>query len=152
MKKQILFFSAACLAILASCNSNTKNAEMKDSVEKFSMENANCYKAISNTDTAILNFNQDGKHAFGEMAFKFKDKENTNGTIKGEFNGDTLFVDYTFKLNGKEFKNPQVFLKQGNNYIQGAGELEVYVGRTYFKKSVPINYKNGFVFEPTNCK
>jgi len=152
MKKPFLLFSSACLIVLAGCNSNTKNAEIKDSVEKFTMENANCYKAISNTDTATLNFDQDGKHVSGELAFNFKDKENTNGTIKGEFSGDTLFVGYTFMLKGKEFKNPQVFLKEGNNYIQGSGELEVYVGRTYFKKSVPINYKNGFVFEPTDCK
>ncbi len=152
MKNQFLSLSAICLIVLASCNSNTKTSESKDSVEKFTMENASCFKAISNTDSATLNYDQNGKKVVGELAFNFKNKENTKGTIIGEFKGDTLFVDYTFKVNGKEYKNPQVFLMQGNNLLQGAGELEVYVGRTYFKKSVPINFKNGFVFEPTNCK
>jgi hypothetical protein len=152
MKNPFLLFGVASLITLASCNSNTKKAESKDSVEIFSMENASCYKAVSNADTATLKFDQKGKKVVGVLAFNFKDKESTNGTIVGEFKGDTLFVDYTFKLKGKEYKNPQIFLKQENNLLQGAGELEVYVGRTYFKKSVPINYKNGFVFEPTDCK
>jgi hypothetical protein len=152
MKNSFLLIGAVSLIGLASCNTNTKKAELKDSVEKFTLENASCYKAISNTDTATLNYDQKGKKVVGELAFNFKGKENTKGTIVGEFKGDTLFVDYTFKLKGTEYKNPQVFLLQGYNLLQGAGELEVYVGRTYFKKSVPINFKNGFVFEPIECK
>jgi hypothetical protein len=152
MKNLFLLFGVASLITLASCTSNTKKAESKDSVEIFTLKNANCFKAVSNADTATLKFDQKGKKVIGELAFKIKDKENTNGTIIGAFKGDTLFVDYTFKLKGKEYKNPQVFLKQENNLLQGAGELEVYVGRTYFKKTVPINFKNGFVFEPTDCK
>lgn len=152
MIKSSFLIIALCSIIFVSCNSNTKKAELKDSVETFSMENASCYKAVSNADTATLKFDQKGKKVVGVLAFNFKAKENTNGTIIGEFKGDTLFVDYTFKLKGKGYKNPQVFLKQGDNLMQGSGELEVYVGRTYFKKSVPFIFKNGFVFEPLDCK
>ncbi|OAQ40536.1 hypothetical protein A5893_06195 [Pedobacter psychrophilus] len=152
MKNPFLTVGVVSLIILSSCNSNSKKAESKDSVETFTMKNASCFRAISNTDTATLNYDQNGKKVVGELTFKFKDKENTSGTVIGEFKGDTLFVDYTFKLKGTEYKNPQVFLMQGNNLLQGAGELEVYVGRTYFKKSVPIIFKNGFVFEPADCK
>ncbi|MBK0382804.1 hypothetical protein I5M32_07510 [Pedobacter sp. SD-b] len=152
MKKTPILAIPLSLLILASCNSNNKRSGAKDSLATFNKQTASCYRAISNTDTATLSFDQKDAKVVGELAFNFKDKDDSKGTISGEFKGDTLFVDYTFKLKGADYKNPQVFLKRGDELVQGSGELEMYLGRTYFKKGAPINFENGFVFEPINCK
>jgi hypothetical protein len=108
--------------------------------------------AVNEADTAYLKINQKGKNVTGELNFDFDKKQSSSGQISGEFIGDTLYVDYSYLLNGKEYKNPQVFLRKDNQFLQGSGELEVYVGRTYFKKSVPLNFDRGFTFELSSCK
>jgi hypothetical protein len=152
-----LFLSLSTLATLTffACgnqNKSANNQEDSTATETMNTENLNCYIAVNEADTAYLNMNQKGKKVTGELKFDFATKQKTDGQISGEFIGDTLFVDYNYKIDGVAYKNPQVFLKKDDQLLQGAGELEVYVGRTYFKKSVPINFDRGFIFKLSSCK
>lgn len=153
MKK--IFYSLSALATLTffACGNQNKNANSQDSIStENSAANLNCYIAVNEADTAYLKINQKGKNVTGELNFDFDKKQSSSGQISGEFIGDTLYVDYSYMLNGVAYKNPQVFLRKDNQFLQGSGELEVYVGRTYFKKSVPLNFDRGFTFELSSCK
>jgi hypothetical protein len=108
----------------------------------------NDYPALADYNIELLK----GKNVTGDLSFNFEKKQKTQGQISGEFIGDTLFVDYNFKIDGNAYKNPQVFLKKDKKLLQGSGELEVYLGRTYFKKGIPINFDKGFVFQLSDCK
>lgn len=153
MKKLIYSISTLATLTFFACGNQTKTVNNQDSLSLDSnSDNATCYMAVNNTDTAYLKINQKGKNVTGDLSFNFEKKQKTKGQISGEFIGDTLFVDYNFKIDGNAYKNPQVFLKKDKKLLQGSGELEVYLGRTYFKKGIPINFDKGFVFELSDCK
>ena len=77
------------------------------------------------------------------------------GVIKGEFRGDTLFVDYTFHEGTKEnkvFNNPMAMLKKDNQLILGNGKILTYLGRSYFAKDTPIDFDRvKYKFTPVDC-
>ena len=153
MKKIFYLLSALATLTFFACGNQNKNASNTDSLAvENSTANLTCYMAVNEADTAYLKINQKGKNVTGELNFDFDKKQKSDGQISGEFIGDTLYVDYSYKLNGVAYKNPQVFLKKDNKLLQGSGELEVYVGRTYFKKGVPLNFDRGFTFELSSCK
>ena len=77
------------------------------------------------------------------------------GKIVGEFRGDTLFVDYTFIQGQNEkvvFKNPMALLKKGEELVLGNGEIQTYLGKSYFAKGKPIDFENvKYKFSPEDC-
>ncbi|MEO5911980.1 MAG: hypothetical protein ABIP95_13900 [Pelobium sp.] len=150
MKKSILFILPIAFALF-SCNQNSKTATESNTNDSLGGE-VQCYSAVNGADSATLKTSKKNGRIVGELAFNFSKKDDTQGTISGEFKGDTLFLEYSFIYKGTEYNNPQVFLKKGAKLLQGSGELETMLGRTYFKKDVPINFEEGFAFEPSNCK
>lgn len=150
--KNSLSYTLAILAFaaLSSCGNGSKTKSQQQ-VEVKS-ENMKCYQAIDGADTAHLKVGTVKDKVMGELSFNFKEKQNTNGTIEGSYHGDTLFVDYSYKINGTNFKNPLVFLKEDSTFYQGYGTIITYLGRTSFDKNVPIDFTKGFVFKQTDCK
>lgn len=152
MKTFITLLSASVF-LFTACNQN-KPTENTEAVAQNSIEiNKECYEATLKTDSASLSYeNIDGK-VTGKLAFNFAEKDDSTGDIKGYFSGDTLFVDYVFKAEGIEnSKNPLVFLKSGDDLIQGYGEIVTYLGKTYFKDHSQIKFEDGFLFKPVDCK
>ena len=89
------------------------------------------------------------------MLIKYDHKDPNKGKIAGKFNGDTLFVDYTFTvgdINKAIYKNPLAFLKKDNQLVMGVGQIETMLGKSYFVKDKPINFERGkFTFQPGTC-
>ncbi len=155
MKKSVfaaLFISAS---VWMACNQNQPQTAQTDSAGVAESEDAlasQCFNAVVGKDSASLKINNlDGKIT-GQLAFNFFEKDDSEGEIKGEFKGDTLFVDYTFKAEGTVSKNPLSFLKKDGKLYQGYGEIESYLGKTYFKEHAAISFDKGFVFEESECK
>lgn len=140
----------SAFALLASCGNTNKTANQQQAEVK--PENMKCYQAIDGADTARLKLGTVKDKVMGELSFNFKEKQNTSGIIEGSYHGDTLFVDYSYKINGSNFKNPLVFLKEDSTFYQGYGTIITYLGRTSFDKKVPIDFTKGFVFKPADCK
>lgn len=146
-----------CLAIvvipfLASCG-NTENK--KETAKVIGKQE--CYVSVDGTDTAYLKLNiTEDKNVDGDLVIKYTGKENNIGKITGKFNGDTLFVDYTFTLGETDkpiYKNPLALLKKDNQMILGVGQIETTLGRSYFVKGIPINFERGkFTFDLDTCK
>jgi len=147
------FFLLACLGFI-SCNKNQKEAADQTSQEK--PVNVQCYVSIYEKDTVTLQVNtlKSGKLT-GTMDMKLLDMPIKTGKIAGEFKGDTLFVDYSFIQGTNDkvvFKNPMAFLKKGNELILGNGEIVTYLGASYFKKGVPIDFENvKYKFTAVDC-
>ncbi len=156
MKASSGIYFLLSIILFAGCNQNQQQSNNSDSTaiireseDALTME---CFEATVGKDSASLKINNlDGKIS-GLLAFNFAEKEDSHGEIKGEFTGDTLFVDYIFKMKGTVSKNPLVFLKKDGKLIQGYGEIETYLGKTYFSDHSLINFKDGFTFEPVECK
>ncbi len=166
MKKSIWFLAFIVALMVGSCNQNTKNnsEQTDDSLSNASDLNDQCYLALYETDSAFLSMKtlEDGKVTgtlfinFGELKPNALENVRNKGQIAGSFRGDTLFVDYTYTsgtINKTVFKNPLAFLKKGEKLILGVGDIETYMGRSYFITDKPINFEIArFQFEPVACK
>lgn len=166
MKKTFYFFAFIASLFLFSCNQGTNKNSKKsaDSLANVINYSDQCYVAIYETDTATLRVktDADGKVtgdlyiAFGELKPNALEKVLNNGQIAGSFRGDTLFVDYSYtsgSINKNVFKNPLAFLKKGDKLILGVGDVETYVGKSYFVTDKPIDFEIArFQFEPVECK
>lgn len=154
MKNPGLYLSFLAIPLMFSCNqSENKTAELKDS----SSIHKECFMAIDEKDTAslVLNHFESGKIT-GHLLINYTDKGKNDGEIAGTYKGDTLFVDYTFKIgteNKTMYKNPLAFLKKDGKLILGVGQIETSMGKSYFVKGKPISFEKGrFTFDPTDCK
>lgn len=158
MKKNLKHLAWAFLALpLAySCgggNNSSSNVDDKaaalDTVKK-------CYTSTFEGDSATLNLKiTDSTKVEGDLLINYAGKPQNKGIVRGEFKGDTLFVDYTFKIGDgtNEFSNPLALLNQNGNLKMGVGVIETTLGRSYFVKGKPINFERGkFEFVPTECK
>lgn len=154
MKNLSLFcLLLACIG-LQSCKNDPKPNDAKVQAEK--PISVSCYQALYEKDTIELRMNtlKDGKIT-GNMVMKILDMPEKLGEITGEFRGDTLFVDYSFiqVTNEKRtFKNPMAMLKRGDTLILGNGEIETYLGRSYFAKGKPIDFDSvKYKFTSVDC-
>jgi hypothetical protein len=146
MKNLSLFGLFLTCIVLGSCKKNESPGNIEPS--KTQAENpisVACYRALYESDTLELKINtlKDGKIT-GDMEMNILYKPKKIGEIKGEFHGDTLFVDYSFFQGANKkriFKNPMAMLKKGNELILGSGKIESYLGRSYFAKDTPIDFK-----------
>lgn len=160
MKNSLLYLSFLALPLLFSCNqSGNKNPASKDALNASTdtISNKQCFIAVDLKDTATLTLNSfnDGKIT-GHLVFDYLDKGKNDGAVSGAYRGDTLFVDYTFKIgtvNKTIYKNPLAFLKKDGQLILGVGQIETSLGRSYFVKGKPISFDKGrFTFKPAACK
>nr|WP_068886558.1 hypothetical protein [Pedobacter panaciterrae] len=160
MKKSALYLAFIALPLAFSCSQGgNKSSELKDSTKIDSADaqvSNECFIAVDGVDTAHLNVITSGMgKVTGGLVIKYHEKATNDGLIEGKFKGDTLFVDYTFKIgeNKTIYKNPLALLKKDGKLILGVGQIETSLGRSYFVKGKPINFDRGrFTFAPTECK
>lgn len=160
MKNSALYLSLLALPLLFSCNQDAqRNKELKDSLAAVAKGLApkECYMAIDETDTARMTIRPGLNNKItGDLVINYKAKGKNDGAFVGAYKGDTLFVDYTFKIgttNSTVYKNPLAFLKKDGKLILGVGQIETSVGKSYFVKGKPINFDKGrFTFATVECK
>ncbi len=159
MKNSTFYFATGTMLLLFSCGqSNNTTGDKADSLSRSAdtILTKECYVAVDQKDTANLSINTsgDGK-VTGKLLINFLEKGKNDGEVAGEFRGDTLFVDYTFKIettNETIYKNPLALLKKDGKLILGVGQIETTLGRSYFVKGKPISFDKGrFTFAPVDC-
>ena len=151
MKNLGLFCLLLACVGLESCNKKPKNVE--NQAEK--PVSSQCYKALYENDTLDLKINtlKNGKIT-GDMVMKFFNRPKKVGKIAGEFRGDTLFASYTFIRDVKDkitYKNPMAFLKRGNEFILGKGEIQTTLGASYLVKGTIDFERVKFRFTTVDC-
>lgn len=111
------------------------------------------YRAVDKTDTALLHISITDSQFKGQFEIKYHGTVKDSGEVSGYVKGDTLVGNFLFQHYGMELKHriPIALLNRDHKLIMGIGAMEIYLQRTYFKKNVPIDYKNvKFIFEPIN--
>ncbi|AFD05592.1 hypothetical protein [Solitalea canadensis] len=152
MKKR-LFFLGASAFLLVSCNSKpakTTSAEQPP-VEKKS--NEFCYSYTQNKDNVFLNFKMsDDSLILGKLNYHFHEKDSNDGIVQGQMRGDTLFLDYIFTSEGVETVREVVFLKKGEDFVEGYGDAEEKNGRMVFKNTSKLDFNNSILLKHVDCK
>lgn len=94
-----------------------------------------CYLYAKNKDSIKLMIKENKTLVTGKMSYNFFEKDGSWGSFEGVMKGDTLYGDYDFEAEGTKSKREVVFLKKGNTFIEGFGDVEVDgQNTTVFKK------------------
>lgn len=135
-----------------SCN-NQQAGENKNEnqVPVTETETAACYAYINNKDTVLLHVYVKDKVATGELTYNFYEKDKNTGTIQGELKGDTLIADYSFVSEGVSSVREVVFLKKGNELVEGYGDADQVDNKLVFKNRSTLNF-SGITLNPTDCE
>jgi len=156
MKKSVLAM-AAVLVVMISCKKEVKEEVVMPTVQdEMPVEEPavkECYSAIIKKDTISLSLTvKDSSLEEGELHYNFFEKDKNHGTLTGTFKGDTLFADYTFMSEGKSSVREVVFLKKGNTFIEGYGDVEEKDNKMVFKDKKKLSFDGKIALSKTDCK
>lgn len=142
-------------ACLFACQERTKVTGQKEGTDSLTnnipIAQQVCYSYIKGKDTAKLILITTGIVSTGELSYKWFEKDKNNGSIAGEMRGDTLIADYTFNAEGKQSVREVVFLKKGDQLIEGFGEVEDKGDKVRFKDLGQVQFNNTIIFEKVAC-
>ncbi len=149
MKKIFLFLPIAAI-LIASCDDNPKqNTNVEKTIRDSITEN--CYTYISNKDSAFMRIKMAYDSVTGELIYNYFEKDKNTGTIHGKMKGDTLFADYTFLSEGMKSIRQVAFLKSGNDFAEGYGDMEDVNNKMVFKNTGKLNFKSNIILKQVEC-
>ena len=159
LKQTVCYSTATTILFLIGCAQPSKSNKEQEAAKARLEASAKseCFQAIDEQDVADLKLISyaDGT-VKGNLLINYAEKGKNDGTIEGKYSGDTLFVDYTFKIgtqNTTVYKNPLALLKYGDSLILGVGQIETHLGKSYLVKDKPIRFdRSKFTFAPIKCK
>lgn len=153
--KKVIIVSVALVVFLVSCKKEQIEAKIPVAQEDEAVEETvseECYLGIIKNDTVSLSLNiKGGQISSGELRYKFFEKDKNEGTLIGEIKGDTLFADYTFMSEGISSIRQVAFLKKGNTYIEGYGDIEENDGKSIFKNTKQLKFDGKIVLSKVDC-
>ncbi|NBB18775.1 hypothetical protein GVN20_05340 [Runella sp. CRIBMP] len=147
--KTLDILSLLTLSVLVACTTQGSEgtAANNEGVEMTS----NCYMYTSKKDTIQMNLLRLGNKVSGDLAYKLYEKDLNQGTIEGEVRGDTLLVNYIFNSEGTNSIRQIVFLKQGDNWVEGYGDIEVTDEKVNFKNPKALNFNSTLILKKATC-
>ena len=162
MKKPLLLL-AVVAAFVVACNSNKSESNVSDSteaaaadatlqpVEPATAASTACFAYTKNRDTASLELKFAGEEVTGNLSYKLFEKDRNSGSIAGEIKGDTIIAEYTFASEGAQSIREVVFLKKGDQWIEGFGDVEEKKGKVTFKNRAALKFGDAITFTKTDC-
>jgi hypothetical protein len=156
MKTNIyMLYAAVAVILLLSCNSNTTQsgtAQKNEVIKSVTVtEPAACYAMMKDKDKVLLHITITENKVTGDLVYSFFEKDKNTGTINGEMKGDTLFAEYTFMSEGKESNRLVVFLKNGSEFREGYGKINITTGLPDFSDKAAIKFEDNVVLKKTAC-
>lgn len=149
--KYLLLLST--LAFTAGCT--TEKSEQTDtsqeSVTTNVVEAPACYSSVMGQDTMRLYLETTGEVVTGDLTYNFYEKDDNQGTLRGQMRGDTLLADYTFLSEGIESVRQVAFLKKGGGFVEGYGDAEDRDGKMIFTNTAALDFSSGTVFTKVPC-
>ena len=135
-----------------ACNSQTKNNTALQNATTLNEPITTCYSYAKNSNKVSLQITIKGNKLTGDLTYNYFQKDKNAGKIDGEMRGDTLFADYHFKSEGLNSVREIVFLKMGNQLIEGYGRVLEKSGNMVFKDRTALNFENKMPLTKTRCK
>ena len=151
--KASLMFIALIGSLLGSCaTQDGHESEDKPSANHSMTEiTSNCYAYTNGRDTITMELLQLGAKVSGKLKYDFYEKDRNEGTVEGELKGDTLLVDYTFMAEGMNSVRQVAFLKKGDEWVEGYGDVEGMNGRMNFKDPKTLKFNSIVILKKENC-
>jgi hypothetical protein len=154
MNRSILILSAAAF-IAVACQSKTteeKIDSLAKSPDTVASQSKACYAYRKNRDTVTLSYTVAGNTIAGEFSNNLFEKDKNSGQINGIIKGDTIIADYTAKGEGVTSVRQVVFLKKGDQLLEGYGDTEEKDGKMVFRKINELKFINAVGMTVVDCK
>lgn len=155
MDSSVIFTICMLLLGFLACKKQvpvTESIAMADTarVKPVKNESWECYMAISGKDTILMRVKQDNNMAVGHLHYRFFEKDKSGGTIIGSMKGDTLIADYKFISEGMESEREVTFVRRGDEFVEGYGEITDRDGRQVFSNKKNLKY-DGWPMKKVDC-
>ena len=142
-------FSLAAIVILGCAGKVTvvedsitgDTVVVRDSANEKNPHSGHCYLAVIGKDSILLNLNISNNMVSGYLHYRFSEKDKSGGKFIGTMKGDTIFADYQFMAEGMESEREVAFLRNGEELIEGYGDIEELNGRVVFKDHGSIKFE-----------
>jgi hypothetical protein len=157
-KNSCLLAIAIILSLFFSCNSNSSQKEETNVKQEEAKtlptitEPATCYMLDNGKDKVMMQIAITNNEVTGDLVYNYFEKDKNTGTIKGEMQGDTLLATYSFMSEGKESKRDVVFIKRGDEIIEGYGNVDPATGNPDFRDRSSLKFDTKFTLKKTDCK
>jgi hypothetical protein len=138
------------ICFLAACN-NIKKEDKNSSKANPLTEPKSCYSFNNGKDSINMSIEINNNEAKGNLNFHYYEKDANIGTFSGNLSGDTLWANYTFLSEGTQSNREIVFLKDGDKWIQGYGEVIENNKGFAFVNHDDIRFDNNFILEKVDC-
>ncbi len=140
--------------ILAGCNnasdqSVSNSVALVDSIQ--SSTNHYCYENAVGTDSIRLRIDLVGTDVSGELLYAIRGKDRNEGSVHGEWFGDTLVLDYMYQSEGSLSSRQVVFIKQDSLLVEGYGASEEVDGKLRFVNRAELSFGSGIKLKEMNC-
>lgn len=147
----VLFLSTMVLSFIVNCKNNASEGPAKTTPpDAVKTSSTNCYLAVLTQDSIWMKLTINGLQVEGELNYLFYEKDKSRGRMTGSLQGDTLFARYTFMAEGTESGREVAFLKKGNNWVEGYGEMDMETG-TRFKNKQSLDFNSKTILKPVPC-
>lgn len=154
--KKVIMVSFVLMGFFISCKKEKTEEEVSAVQESVAVDETvseECYMGILKKDTVSMSLNIKGNQvSSGKLSYKFFEKDKNEGTLIGEMKGDTLLADYTFMSEGVSSVRQVAFLKKGNVFTEGYGDIEESNGKAIFKNTKQLKFDGKIILSKTNCK
>ncbi|RDI50437.1 hypothetical protein [Flavobacterium glaciei] len=154
--KKVILLSAIFISVLVSCKNEKEMEKVPVSLDEIDLKlvSEECYSAIIKKDTISMSLNLKGSQVVsGNLSYKFFEKDKNEGSLVGVIKQDTLFAEYTFMSEGVSSVRQIVFLKQGNTYVEGYGDVVADdKGKVTFKDKKQLKFDGNVVLTKVACK
>ena len=113
-----------------------------------------CYSSIKSKDTVSMDLKIDKDlSVVGNLCYRFFEKDKNDGTVVGKLHGDTLIVDYTFMSEGVSSLRQAVFVKKGNTFVEGFGDIIADSnGKVTYKDIKKLKFDDSVVLTKVDCE
>ena len=148
MNKVYLVFSAYLFLLMISCNNDEASTTeiVKDTIgnngntPNSTKSLAGCYSMIYLKDTATLSINIIDSNVSGKLQYKWFEKDDNDGAIKGVVRDNLIIANYTFQSEGVSSVREVVFSIKNDSLFEGYGEVVVQNDTTRFVNTNQITF------------
>lgn len=110
-----------------------------------------CYVAHLEKDVYTINIqSQQTTNVKGTLSYKNFEKDSSAGTFEGTFINNILLGDYSFTSEGMDSVSQVVFRKDGNQFYQGFGPIQMVNDRSVFVNPSAVEFNTAWPFEKTD--
>ena len=148
--KNKIYFLALIVFIFAACKNQSKTTVEAKLANKIT-EPFTCYSYSKDNNNVMMQISIVDNIVKGDLLIEYYQKDKNKGKIIGEMKGDTLYAEYTFKSEGLNSIREVVFLKKGNEFKEGFGDIEEKSGKMVFKNKSTIKFENSMPLTKIKC-